>query len=274
MIVLELIEQRFPWRGFWLEWLVAAALIVGYLIAGADLRQCGRRACRAAVHRCRSWSLSILLYPLAGRLVAVLDRLRLIRVMDRSTDEDGRAHVSSARCSNSFDRRSAGGRRDAGRRRRAAGRAAGLARGRRRTRSTQLEAESNRVNLTLIPPRRGWMLDRNGAPLASNRADFRVDMIPDRLVDAAETVDDAGPAARADARCRSSDLKDKIEKSHGFQPVEVASGLDWERFAAVSVRLPELPGVVAAARLFALLSDRAFGRPPGRLCRPSLGRGI
>lgn len=45
----------------------------------------------------------------------------------------------------------------------------------------QLKSESNRVNLSLIPPRRGWILDRNGAPLASNRADFRVDVIPDRL---------------------------------------------------------------------------------------------
>ncbi len=44
-------------------------------------------------------------------------------------------------------------------------------------------AESNRVNLSLIPPRRGWILDRNGAPLASNRADFRVDIIPERMVD-------------------------------------------------------------------------------------------
>src|SRR5690606_11265301 len=47
----------------------------------------------------------------------------------------------------------------------------------------EMEAESNRVNLTLIPPRRGWILDRNGSPLASNRADFRVDIIPDRLED-------------------------------------------------------------------------------------------
>ena len=36
-------------------------------------------------------------------------------------------------------------------------------------------SESNRVNLTLIPPRRGWVIDRTGVPLASNRADFRVD---------------------------------------------------------------------------------------------------
>ena len=107
----------------------------------------------------------------------------------------------------------------------------------------KLEAESNRVNLTLIPPRRGWVLDRNGAPLASNRADFRVDLIPDRLVDPDRTVDELGKLLNLTA-VDIRDLKDKLDKAHGFQPVEVASGLDWERFAAVSVRLPDLPGVV------------------------------
>ena len=56
----------------------------------------------------------------------------------------------------------------------------------------RLESESNRVNLTLVPPRRGWILDRNGAPLASNRADFRVDLIPERLKDAEATIDQLG----------------------------------------------------------------------------------
>ena len=41
----------------------------------------------------------------------------------------------------------------------------------------QVLAESNRVNLSLIPPRRGWIVDRNGKPLANNKADFRVDII-------------------------------------------------------------------------------------------------
>ncbi|MEJ5975883.1 penicillin-binding protein 2 [Novosphingobium sp. PS1R-30] len=107
----------------------------------------------------------------------------------------------------------------------------------------QLEAESNRVNLTLIPPRRGWVLDRNGAPLASNRADFRVDVIPERLIDADKTVNQLGQLLQLTA-IEVQDLKDKLDKAHGFQPVEVKSGLDWERFAAVSVRLPDLPGVV------------------------------
>ena len=35
----------------------------------------------------------------------------------------------------------------------------------------------------------------------------------------------------------------ELKQAQGFQPVQVADGLDYERFAAVSVRLPDLPGV-------------------------------
>ena len=108
----------------------------------------------------------------------------------------------------------------------------------------KLEAESNRVNLTLVPPRRGWILDRNGAPLASNKTDFRVDIIPDRLVDKDATIQLLGRLLSLTA-IEVQDLRDKLGKAHGFQPVEAAAGLDWDRFAAVSVRLPDLPGVVA-----------------------------
>lgn len=106
-------------------------------------------------------------------------------------------------------------------------------------------AESNRVNLTLIPPRRGWILDREGAPLASNRADFRVDIIPERLENADRTIDELGKLLDLD-EIDINDLKAKLDAAgaNGFQPVQVASGLDWDRFAAVSVRLPDLPGVV------------------------------
>lgn len=107
----------------------------------------------------------------------------------------------------------------------------------------KLESESNRVNLSLIPPRRGWILDRNGTPLASNRADFRVDVIPERMHDKAATVRMLGSLLNL-TPVDLQDLQDKLEKAHGFAPVEVASGLPWDAFAAVSVRLPELPGVV------------------------------
>lgn len=107
----------------------------------------------------------------------------------------------------------------------------------------RLESESNRVNLTLVPPRRGWILDRNGAPLASNRADFRVDIIPERLADPDGTIDRLGELLALSAS-RIADIKNKVAESRGFQPVEVASGLEYEQFAALSVRLPDLQGVV------------------------------
>jgi penicillin-binding protein 2 len=103
-------------------------------------------------------------------------------------------------------------------------------------------SESNRVNLTMIPPRRGWIVDRHGHPIANNRTDFRVDIIPDRLEDDERVLalleKLLGLSADDMVRVRA-DLK----RAAGFQPVQVAENLDWSRFASVSVRLPELPGV-------------------------------
>ena len=105
------------------------------------------------------------------------------------------------------------------------------------------ESESNRVNLSLIPPRRGWILDRNGAPLASNKAAFRVDLIPERMSNRDAEIATLAPLVGLDAE-QVRELKSKIGEARGYQPVEVASSLTYDQFAALSVRLPELPGVV------------------------------
>ncbi len=105
-------------------------------------------------------------------------------------------------------------------------------------------AESNRVNLSLIPPRRGAILDRNNAPLAANKMEYRVDIIPERLVDTDATVAELGRLLAFDA-IQLQDLRDKLEKARGFQPVGVAQGIPPEEFNRVLVRLPNLPGVIA-----------------------------
>ena len=104
-------------------------------------------------------------------------------------------------------------------------------------------SESNRVNLSLVPPRRGWILDRMGQPLATNRADFRVDIIPEKLVDKDKTLAELGKLLKL-TDIDLQDISDRLENARGFQPVEVASHLDWEEYATVSVRQPDLPGVV------------------------------
>ena len=106
----------------------------------------------------------------------------------------------------------------------------------------KLLSESNRVNLTLVPPRRGWLVDRYGKPIANNKTDFRVDIIPDRLRDRKKTVATLADLLALDPE-ELERINRELEQASSFQPVQVATGLDWEQYAAVSVRLPDLPGV-------------------------------
>lgn len=108
-----------------------------------------------------------------------------------------------------------------------------------------LLSESNRVNLTLIPPRRGWIVDRYGKALADNRVALRVDIIPDRLENQDAVLSRLSSILSLEPD-RVDRIRRDIEASGGAQPVEVATDLSESLFAAVSVNLPELPGVVPA----------------------------
>ena len=109
----------------------------------------------------------------------------------------------------------------------------------------QLLSENNRVQLIPVPPRRGWIIDRNGKPIAINRASFRVDIIPQQLTDGPRVV-----ATLTDLLKLPPDEVDRInrelEHSRGFQPVSVADNIPYEQYAAITVRLPELAGVAAS----------------------------
>ncbi|WP_114228131.1 MULTISPECIES: penicillin-binding protein 2 [Sphingomonas] len=105
-----------------------------------------------------------------------------------------------------------------------------------------LLSESNRVQLIIVPPRRGWIVDRGGKPIAINRSNFRVDLIPDQVKDVPGTI-----AKLTGLLALTPDEVDRINRdidaAVGFQPVQVAENVPYERYAAVTVRLPELPGV-------------------------------
>jgi penicillin-binding protein 2 len=109
----------------------------------------------------------------------------------------------------------------------------------------QLLSESNRVQLIPVPPRRGWLIDRNGKPIAINKASFRVDIIPQQLTDAPRVVGTVAELLKL-----PPDEVDRIHKdlatSRGFQPVSVADNIPYEQYAAITVRMPELPGIAAS----------------------------
>jgi penicillin-binding protein 2 len=108
----------------------------------------------------------------------------------------------------------------------------------------QLLSESNRVQLIPVPPRRGWIIDRNGKPIAINRSSFRVDIIPQQLEKDRDVVTEVARllALNEDDVER---IRRELLESRGFQPVSVADNVSYEKYAAVTVRLPDLPGVQA-----------------------------
>ena len=78
MIVIELIETRFPWRGFWQDWFTAGVIGVAYwfvalLVSGASLTP------ELLIVAAPQAVLAVLLYPIFARMVAGLDRFRLKR---------------------------------------------------------------------------------------------------------------------------------------------------------------------------------------------------
>ncbi len=106
----------------------------------------------------------------------------------------------------------------------------------------RLLSESNRVQLIPVPPRRGWIVDRNDKPIAINRSSFRVDLVPQQLEDAPAVI--ATLSKLLDLTPEDVDrIKRDLAAAKGFQPVSVVENIDYEKYAAVTVRLPELPGV-------------------------------
>jgi penicillin-binding protein 2 len=109
-------------------------------------------------------------------------------------------------------------------------------------------AEENRVNLRLIAPERGEVVDRAGRPLAVNRQNLRVVVIRERAGDPKATLERLAQVIPIEAETRERALRELVQKSP-FVPVLVAEHLSWEAFARVNANLPALPGVVAEVGL-------------------------
>jgi len=82
-IALDYVEARLPWRNFPTEWLLATGLIATYILSSLLLANVagGSTLLQVIVPQI---AISVLCYPLVGRLVAWLDRLRLVHFVEIS----------------------------------------------------------------------------------------------------------------------------------------------------------------------------------------------
>ena len=106
----------------------------------------------------------------------------------------------------------------------------------------KLLSEENRFQLVLVPPRRGWIVDRDGKPIAINRSDYRIDLIPDQLKEPERIIPQLAQMLELPAE-EVERIRKELDQAAGYQPVPVAENLPFDKYAAVTLRLPEMPGV-------------------------------
>ncbi|MSU88096.1 penicillin-binding protein 2 [Rhodobacteraceae bacterium 2CG4] len=104
-------------------------------------------------------------------------------------------------------------------------------------------AEENRMNIRLLAPARGLILDRNGIALAENRQNYRVVIIREQAGDVAAVLDKLARLIPLSDDRREKVLKE-VARRAAFVPVTVTERLSWEEIARVAGNAPALPGVL------------------------------
>lgn len=103
-------------------------------------------------------------------------------------------------------------------------------------------ADENRINLRLLPPPRGRILDRHGRPLAVNEQTYRVTIVAEQARNIEAVLDTLGALVEISALDRERILRE-VSRKRSFVPVTVLENLDWDAVARIEVNAPALPGV-------------------------------
>src|SRR6516165_3290690 len=103
-------------------------------------------------------------------------------------------------------------------------------------------ADENRINLRLLAPMRGRILDRFGIVLADSQPSYQLVIVAEQAGDVAATLDALGTLIEVSESDRRRVLRD-IRRTHPFVPVLVRPNLSWDEMARIEVATPELPGI-------------------------------
>ena len=106
----------------------------------------------------------------------------------------------------------------------------------------QLLAEENRINIQLIPPARGLILDRNGKLIAGNEQNYRVVITKEGAGDVQAVLNRLShliPMTKGDM----NRITRELDRNSAFVPIPVADRLSWEDLSKIALNTPALPGV-------------------------------
>lgn len=103
-------------------------------------------------------------------------------------------------------------------------------------------AEDNRINLRLLPPPRGRIVDRYGVLIAENQQNYRVVLVREQARDVGQTLDTLARVIDLSEYDFERVLRE-VHRKRAFVPVTVRDYLSWEEVSRIEVNAPDLPGV-------------------------------
>lgn len=103
-------------------------------------------------------------------------------------------------------------------------------------------ADENRMNIRLLAPLRGRIMDRFGEEIASNRQNYQVVLIREQTDSVEKTLEHLSELVPVPESDWARVLKE-TKRKRGFVPIPVMENLTWEEFARINVHSPELPGI-------------------------------
>ena len=104
-------------------------------------------------------------------------------------------------------------------------------------------SDNNRFNYNITLPSRGKIMDRNGEALAINRQDYRLILIPEQINDIDVTLKRISETLPLQDKTITR-IKNDIKDNASFVPILIEDHLDWETFAALNLKIPDLPGII------------------------------
>ncbi|MDC0073294.1 penicillin-binding protein 2 [Alphaproteobacteria bacterium] len=103
-------------------------------------------------------------------------------------------------------------------------------------------SDENRINLRLLPPPRGRILDRYDNELAGNQRNYRVILIPEQTNSVTKTLETLSKIYKLSPYEKNKIIRE-VKRHRSFVPVTVAENLSWENFSRINIHAPDLPGI-------------------------------
>lgn len=103
-------------------------------------------------------------------------------------------------------------------------------------------SDKNRINIKILAPLRGEIVDRFGVPLAINTQSYRLLITPEQVKNLEEALIKAQKIIDIPQHNIARVMKE-ASRNAKFIPIKVKENLTWEEVAKIEVNLPDLPGL-------------------------------